>query len=626
MVNKYFLLALFACFVIGCNSALAPGAVCTADDQCGKYYLCEDSVCTHKDLFPNTTSEELGGVFVAIIANSISNTGGIGAGGLLVPYLNLMNNLSPNAGIVVTYAIVFGGGIGAVLGVIFKKNPVTGGPLIVYNIDILCIPCLLGGVPIGILLNKILAPIVVTVLLFCLLLFSIIKIGQRFRETFKKERQLAKEAKALKEAQEQPIPLGTEAQGQLREESTPVEDENRVTEQDNPVEGAPNDQLEVEMKKSNKPEELNSEKDLIVTTEPGTHHHQHHHHENQHHQLNMIHTEEPQGRKSHRVFVHPKHGDVVDVEDELYELGMNSVLFMALPDPQKIVDENREIERRHSLERRLSLERRPSLELQEKVKSQKADTEVTLPQISEAEKQLAEKIRKRELRRFPLEKVGILFLSLALYVIFNIIMGTSKFESVTGNIGYCSGGYWALWVILILLEIGIYIFAVFLVLKGQRQKESIGWDFRPEDLKLNRKRAIVIFLVSFLGGTLGGVLALGGGLIIAPFFLEFAVPPQPLAASAAVFIIFTQFSTLIIAILTGSYAAKDFIFLLCISAVFSYMFSRGVNWFVHKTKKQSLILGILVIILVIAFIANLAAMSINLRDNKDFMVSFVSYC
>ena len=619
MKNKSFLLAVFACLAIRCNSVLAPGAACTADDQCPKFYQCQDAVCTHKSLFPNTSSEELGGIFVAIIANSISNTGGIGAGGLLVPYLTLLNNFTPNTGIILTYAIVFGGGIGAVLGVIFKKNPVTGGPLIVYNIDILCVPCLLGGVPIGILLNKILAPIVVTVLLFCLLLFSIIKIAQRFRDTFKKERHLAKAAKAQQPVKEQAISLGTEAQEQLREGSDPAEDENRVTEQDNPNEDAPNRELEVGTKKSISLEEPTNEANRIETRESVTHHHNQHHQHHQNHHSNLIHKREPHGRKSHQVFVHQKHGDIVDVEDELYEIGINNVLtFLALSDPEKLVEENREIERRHTQERRQSLERRNSMERQE--------AEVALPQISEADARVAEKIRKREIRRFPLEKIGILFLSLAIYVIMNILMGTAKFESVTGNIEYCSGGYWGIWIASIIIQSCLYIMSALLILKWQKDKEKIDWDFRPEDVKLNVKRAIVIFLVSFFAGVLGGVLALGGGLIIAPFFLEYHVPPQPLAASTSVLIIFTQFSTLIIAILTGAYTAKDLLFLLCISAAFSYIFSRGVNWFVHKTKRQSIILGILVIILVIAFIANLAAMSINLRDNKNFMVSFVSYC
>ena len=602
--------AILACCVICCSSQLAPGAVCTADDQCPKYYVCEESICTHKALFPDASSEEFGGVFIAIIANSISNAGGIGAGGLLVPYLTLLNNFTPNGGIIVTYAIVFGGGLGALLGIIFKKNPVTGGPLIPYNIDILCIPCLLGGVPIGILLNKILAPVVVNVLLFCLLIFSTTKIAQKMRDTLKKERQLAKEAKAKQEIQEQAIPLGTEAQGPLREEPLAIENEKQVNEKDVVIEGSPDHEPELKGTPVNL-EQPGSEDSSPERKET----------EGQQHSR-IVSPESPEGRKSHRVFVHPKHGDIVDVEDELYELGINTVLtFMAVPDPEKLV-----VERRHTQEKMHTQERIQSLELQEKAKATEIDSEVALPQISEANKQLSEKIRKRELRRFPLEKIGILFLALAIYVIVSILMGTAKFESVTGNIEYCSGGYWGLWVILILLEIAVYILAVFMVLKGQRQKESIGWNFRPEDVKLNIKRAIVIFCVSFFAGLLGGVLALGGGLVIAPFFLSYAVPPQPLAAATGVFICFTQFSTLIIAILTSSYTARDLLFLLFLSAGFSYIFIRGVNWFVHKTKKQSIILGLLVIILTISFIANVAAMSINLKDNKDFMITFVSYC
>ena len=609
MKNYFILLSVLAYCIICCSAVLSPGDACTADEECPKYHICEDAVCTHKDLFPDATSEEFGGVFVSIIANSLSNAGGMGAGGLLVPYLSLMNNFTPNSGIILSYAIVFGGSIGALLCVIFKKNHVTGGPLIVYNIDMLCIPLLLAGVPIGVLLNKILAPIVVTCLLYCLLIFGIYKIGQNFLRNFRKERELAREAKALKE--KQPATLGTEAQGPLAIENEQLANEIAVVSEESPAA----DELEVketlvDLEKPNSEETPLEKKVLEVEEDP-----------QEPQSTQIIHTEEPKGRKSHRVWVHQKHGDIDDVEDELYELGFNTVMaFMAVSDPEKVVEENREIERRHALMRK------QSLELQEKVNPQEKELENAQTQFSEADKLLAEKIRKRELRQFPLEKIGVLLLALAIYVIMNILMGNAKFESVTGNIEYCSGGYWGLWIALIILEICVYFLAAFLVLRQNREKERIGWEFRPEDVKLDAKGAAVLLGLGFFAGMLGGILALGGGLILAPFFLGKRVPPQPLAASTCIFIVFSQFSTLIISILAGSYTAKDLLFLLFISAAFSFLFSRGVNWFVHKTKKQSIILGILTVILCIAFIANVAAMSVNLRDNKTFMTTFVSYC
>mgnify|MGYP000844790078 CR=1 FL=1 len=617
-----------ACCVVSCNAALSPGDACTADEECPKYHICdEDRVCSHKDLFPDAASEEFGGVFVAIIANSIANTGGMGAGGLVVPYLSLMNNFTPNSGIILTYAIVFGGGLGAMLGIIFKKNPVTHGPLIIYDIDILCIPLLLAGVPIGILLNKILAPIVVTCLLYCLIAFGAIKIGQNFVRNFKKERELAreaKEAKAQKPVEKQPATLGTEAQGPLREEPLVIKYEQQAHEKGVVTEETPNHELE--MKEI--PEDLEKPKSVDTLPENKEREIEGNHQEPQSTQI--IHTEIPEGRKSHRVWVQQQHGDIVDVEDELWELGINTAMaFMAVADPQKVVEENREIEKRISYLRKPSLVMHVTVNPQEKEQQEK-ELETAQPQlepkIPEADKLLAEKIQKRELRQFPLEKIGILFLALAIYIVFSILMGNAKFESVTGNIEYCSGGYWGLWIALIILEVCVYLLAALLVLKRNREKERIGWVFRPEEIRLDVKGAIVLLILGFFAGMLGGVLALGGGLVLAPFFLGKRVPPQPLAASTCIFIVFSQFSTLIISILAGSYTAKDLLFLLFISAAFSFLFSRGVNWFVHKTKKQSMILGILTVILSIAFIANVAAMSVNLRDNKTFMTTFVSYC
>ena len=636
---------LTACVIFG-RATLSPGDKClNVSDECPKYHYCdlEDGVCTHKDLFPEATSEEYGGVMIAIIANSVCNTGGLGAGGMVTPFLTLMNNYNPNTGIIITYAFVFGGSIGALLGILFKKNPVTGGPLIVWDIDILSIPLLLAGVPIGILLNKILAPIVVTCLLYCLLIFGIVKIGQNFLRTLRKERELFREAREAKAKVEDksPATLGTEAQGPLREEPLALENEQHANEGAVVTQEQPNhrpekkESTDIEKPNSEKPdsekphsEETSPEKKVLeveeVHPEP--------------HSTQIIHTEIPEGRKSHRVWVHQKHGDVVDVEDELYELGINTAMaFMAVPDLEKLVEENREIERKTSYLRKPSLVMHVAVkplaeEQQEKEvgpsqpQEPKEPQGPQEPQMSEADKLLAEKILKRELRQFPWEKIGILFLSLAIYIVFSILMGNAKFESVTGNIEYCSGGYWGLWAGLMILEVCVYLLAALLVLKRNREKERIGWVFRPEEIRLDVKGAIQLLGLGYFAGLFGGVLALGGGLIMGPFFLGRRVPPQSLAASTCLFIVFSQFSTLIISILTGSYSAKDLMFLLFVSFGLSYFLQQTVGYIVKKTKRGSIILAILVVILVISFVINIAGMVVNLQNNKDFMTTFVSYC
>lgn len=637
MTRKLILLFLLTATLLDqTRAALAPGEACTADSECEEFYICSGT-CTHKSLFPDTSGQEMGGVIIALIANSLTNAGGVGAGGLLVPYLSLLNNFTPNTGIVVTYAMVFGGGVGTVVNVLFKRNPASGGPLISYNILMLCIPCLLAGVPIGVLLNKILAPVVINVLLFCLLAFNLYKIGQKFKENLKKERhdrQMEKEAKAQTKA------LETEAEARLQGET------QRNNEQEKAIQLAEKKEEKSHVTPPSKGSQISQEAIAITVEENNKETEQKEEPSPTQQDTKLVYQASDKSKKNYL----EAHGgdDHHHEEDELYD--PNNVFGMVLmmsTDP-KVIEEAREKERRETLERRKSIEhRRHTAELRRHTAEQRRNTgehrrhtgehrrhtaehknvESTPEELAaEDQQRRREAVQKREKWILPPHKLSIPCLSLIVVIIMNLLTGNAKFDSITGSIEYCSGGYWGLFALTIILQIVVFLLAIVLLFRWQKQKEELDIEFRPEEMYLTPKRTVIIFCVSFFAGVVGGVFAIGGALVIAPFLLGFGVPPTPLAATTAVFMIFTQLSTLIISILSSAYTGSELAFYLCVAGVLSFCVSKFVFWFVKKTKKQSVILGVLIAIVSISFIVNGVAMGVNLNNKKTFMTTFVSYC
>jgi len=167
---------------------------------------------------------------------------------------------------------------------------------------------------------------------------------------------------------------------------------------------------------------------------------------------------------------------------------------------------------------------------------------------------------------------------------------------------------------------------MFYVLRIQRKKDSVDWVYRPEDMRFTPGKLITIFCVGIVAGLLGGILAIGGAMIYSPFLLEFGMPPQPLAASVVWFLVATQFTTMFLGILLGYFTAGDLAFLISMALLFSFLSSKLVNWIVKKTRKQSIILLNLMIIVFISFVVNIASTTVSMETNRSFMLTFNPIC
>jgi uncharacterized membrane protein YfcA len=139
---------------------------------------CIDAICKHKSFFPLTSTEIIGALFI-IIGSALSNAGGIGGGGLLMPILVLFLNFNPKEAVPISKLMILTGALTAFLMGRKNKNPFRDSSAIDFNIVVVVIPLVLFGTMIGVTMNKIFPPWMILSLLTFVLCISTYK-------TFKK--------------------------------------------------------------------------------------------------------------------------------------------------------------------------------------------------------------------------------------------------------------------------------------------------------------------------------------------------------------------------------------------------------------------------------------------------------
>ncbi len=148
--------------------------ICTKNSDCEELNLCLNHKCTHKNFFPTTNKEIIGGILI-FIGSALSNAGGIGGGGLLVPILILFLNFYTKEAIPISKLMIFTGSLTAFLMGIKNKNPFRDSTAVDYNIAIIIIPLVLFGTMIGVTFNKIFPPWIILMCLTTILIINTYK-------------------------------------------------------------------------------------------------------------------------------------------------------------------------------------------------------------------------------------------------------------------------------------------------------------------------------------------------------------------------------------------------------------------------------------------------------------------
>ncbi len=153
------------------NSVKLKTDKCKVDADCLERNFCKNGRCTHMGLLPISFNDMIC-FFLIIIASALSNAGGIGGGGLLIPILIFMLNFTTHEAIPITKIMIFSGAVISYFLNIYQKNPLREGITIDYNIALVIVPFLLFGTMVGVNLNRVLPPFVILLTLTCILSIS----------------------------------------------------------------------------------------------------------------------------------------------------------------------------------------------------------------------------------------------------------------------------------------------------------------------------------------------------------------------------------------------------------------------------------------------------------------------
>lgn len=176
--------------LLGLISAAASNLDCSADDECrsklNSYYECSKSRCIRRNY--TYGAGEIFGLIVIVIISTITNAGGVGAGTVVVPAYSAFFGFVSSDAVHLSRITIFAGALVNFLLNWNRRDPTNKDRLLInYNIAAIMIPLHLAGAEVGVLLNKFLPSILVTIILFCFLLLSTFKTYERSKEESKKE-------------------------------------------------------------------------------------------------------------------------------------------------------------------------------------------------------------------------------------------------------------------------------------------------------------------------------------------------------------------------------------------------------------------------------------------------------
>lgn len=173
-----------------CNTySSSVGESCTNSNECMQLNHCADSsnICVHDSIFPITFDTILGLIFV-VFGSALSNAGGIGGGGLLIPILLLIFKFYTHEAIPISKLMIFSGAVTSFVLGFKQKHPFRDTITIDYNIPLLLVPMVLFGTMVGVTMNKVTPPWIILISLTLVLIINTYKTLQKGKALYLEEK------------------------------------------------------------------------------------------------------------------------------------------------------------------------------------------------------------------------------------------------------------------------------------------------------------------------------------------------------------------------------------------------------------------------------------------------------
>jgi hypothetical protein len=200
--TRKFLFCVYVGIVLISNINATPSESCKTDEECMELNYCDvgKNKCVHKKIF-SAYQKELIGLISIVFGSALSNAGGIGGGGLLIPILLLILNFYTHEAIPISKLMIFTGAVTSFILGFRQKHPTRNSITIEYNIPMLLVPMLLFGTMVGVTLNKVTPPWLILVSLTAVLVvntYKTLKKGKSLFESENKRRKLSAEENSIR--------------------------------------------------------------------------------------------------------------------------------------------------------------------------------------------------------------------------------------------------------------------------------------------------------------------------------------------------------------------------------------------------------------------------------------------
>ena len=151
------------------------------------YARCTSGVCLHKNIMP-FLAEEIAGIIILPILLGVSNIGGIGGGGLIIPISIALFGFSTREAIAISNATIFAGALVRFFFFsIWERHPHKDKTIIDYSVARIMMPVVLVGSYFGAIMNLFVPEVLVTSVMTLLLIYLTYNTFMKAKKMYKKE-------------------------------------------------------------------------------------------------------------------------------------------------------------------------------------------------------------------------------------------------------------------------------------------------------------------------------------------------------------------------------------------------------------------------------------------------------
>ena len=196
-----------------------------------------------------------------------------------------------------------------------------------------------------------------------------------------------------------------------------------------------------------------------------------------------------------------------------------------------------------------------------------------------------------------------------------LIMAILSILRESNMVSKCSLFYWFLVLLFIIIVLLFDYFAIIHIEKEYNYRKMINYPYDTKDIIWTRNTIIKLCGIGFLAGFVAGTIGIGGGVVLGPILLDLGIHPIVGTVTTNFLVLITSSSTTFQFILFKMLNFEYAFFCVIFSSLGSYCGTYLVNSYVKNTGKQSFIVFILFIVVVVSAIVLPLSSLINIFND-----------